>query len=195
MPVWEASASRGWRGPGLWNAANLLTASRLVLAPWAVREILLRNAWAAFVLIFLAGWTDLFDGMVARATHSNSAFGQLLDPIADKVLLSGVFLGLAWIGTVPAWFVWIVFGRDLLLLGASCFVMAFTAYRDLKPSLVGKASTVFQILAAGFLVLANAVQSDPVHSVGTWLLFPTAILTAASGLQYGWRGVAYFARR
>lgn len=178
-----------------WNAANLLTISRLILAPFAVREILLYHPRRAFVLIFIAGWTDLFDGIVARATHSNSEFGQLLDPIADKCLLSGIFLGLAWIGTVPLWFVGLVFGRDLLLLLASAIVLSVTAYRDLKPNLTGKASTLLQIFAAGILVLANATGNPAARSVGDWLLWPTALLTALSGFQYSWRALVHFRPR
>ncbi len=175
-----------------WNAANLLTLSRLILAPFGVREILLHHPQSAFAIIFIAGWTDLFDGIVARATHTHSEFGQLLDPVADKCLLSGVFLGLAWIGTVPIWFVTLVFGRDLLLLIASAIVLSFTAYRDLKPNLTGKASTLFQIFAAGILVLANATGNHAARSIGDGLVWPTALLTALSGLQYGWRGLAHF---
>jgi cardiolipin synthase len=195
MAAVQASQGRSWLSSRVWNAANLLTLSRLILAPFAIREILLRHPRNAFFLVFLAGWTDLFDGLVARATHSNSEFGQLLDPLADKVLLSGVFLGLTWIGTVPMWFVAIVFGRDLFLLIASSVVILFTSYRDLKPNSYGKASTLFQIFAAGILILGNGINSSQALSVGSWLLWPAALLTAVSGVQYLARGLAHFSHR
>lgn len=195
MAAVQGSPERIEQRSRFWNWANLLTLSRLAMAPFAVREILLHHPRRALLLVFVAGWTDLFDGLVARATGSNPEIGALLDPVADKVLLSGVFLGLAWIGTVPVWFVGIVFGRDLLLLLASAVVMLFTAYRDLKPSLLGKGSTVLQIFAAGILILANATENVTARSIGAGLLWPTAVLTALSGAQYAWRGVAHFRRR
>ena len=195
MPAVRAPRGRFGLDSKLWNAANLLTLLRLVLAPFAVRAIVTHRPGLALLLIFAAGWTDLFDGIVARKTHSNSEFGQLLDPIADKFLLSGVSLALAWIGSIPVWFVAIVFGRDLLLLLASAFVMAFTSYRDLKPSLFGKASTLFQIFAVGILVLANAFTSPAALTLGMWLLWPTALFTVISGVRYGWRGLSHFTRR
>jgi cardiolipin synthase len=181
-------------GERWWNAPNLLTISRLILAPFAIREIVLSHPRSALALLIAAGLTDLLDGLVARATGTSSAFGQLLDPVADKVLLSGVFLGLAWVRAVPVWFVAVVLGRDLLLLAASAIVMRFTDYSDLRPSLMGKGSTVLQILTAGIVVAANAAGSAFLLDLGAFLVWPAAALTFISGLDYGWRGLRYFAR-
>lgn len=189
MAAWQ------WWNGRIWNAANLLTMVRLVVAPFAVREIVLDRPQRAFVLIFVAGLTDLLDGLVARWTRSETELGQYLDPVADKLLLSGVFLGLAWIHTVPAWFVGIVFGRDLLLLMASCFVMLFTTYSNLKPTIYGKTSTLFQIFTAGLFVAANALGSGQWKLWANAVLWPTTLLTVISGVQYGWRGLRYFVRR
>lgn len=177
-----------------WSAPNLLTIGRLVLAPFVIREIVLSRPRSALVLLFAAGLTDLLDGWVARATRTTSVFGQLLDPVADKVLLSGVFLGLAWVRAVPIWFVALVFGRDLLLLVASAAVMRFTAYSNLQPSLLGKACTLLQILTAGIVVAANATGNDFLRNFGRILVWPAALLTAASGVHYAWRGLRYLKR-
>jgi len=171
-----------WRVAPWWTAPNFLTLSRLILAPFVVWQIVSRNPVRSLVLLFVAGLTDLLE--------------ELLDPMADKVLLSGVFLALAWIGTVPVWFVGIVFGRDIFLLLAAGFVMAFTTAPDLKPDIYGKASTAFQILTAGVLVAANANGgiSSSLGKVGIFFLWPAAVLTAFSGLNYAWRGVRLMRR-
>jgi cardiolipin synthase len=185
-----------WRAAPWLTAPNLLTFARLILAPFVVGEIVARNPLKALVLLFAAGMTDLLDGVVARATNSHSALGEKLDPVADKALLSGVFLGLAWIGTAPVWFVGIVFGRDVFLLLAAAFLMAFTASPDLRPDRYGKASTALQILTAGILVAGNANGgiSSNLGKVGIFFLWPTAVLTAFSGINYAWRGVRLMRR-
>ncbi len=179
----------------VWNAPTLLTVSRMVLAPIAVREILLRRPGRALALLFAAGMTDLLDGFVARATGAETAFGQLLDPVADKLLLSGVFIGLARIGSVPAWFVALVFSRDAVLLIGSGVLLGRSAGESLQPSLYGKASTLFQIGAAAALVGANASRNARLRAFAEALLWPTAILTAATGIHYLCRGVYTLRRR
>jgi cardiolipin synthase len=185
-----------WRSAPWCTAPNLLTLGRLILAPFVVWEIVARKPLEALVLLFAAGITDLLDGVVARATHSHRALGEKLDPVADKVLLSGVFLGLAWIGTVPIWFVGVVFGRDVFLLLASVFVMALTTAPDLRPDRYGKASTALQILTAGVLVAGNANGgiSSTLGKAGLFFLWPSAVLTAFSGINYAWRGVRLMRR-
>ena len=143
-------------------------------------------------LIVLAGFTDLLDGVVARATGADTRMGQLLDPVADKVLLSGVFVGLAWIGSVPLWLVGIVFGRDVLLILSSLFAMLFTTYSNLKPNLLGKTSTAFQILTAGIFIAANALGGAPLHTLGIAFIWPTALLACLSAAVYAWRASRYF---
>jgi len=183
MPRW-------WVAPW-WTAPNLITLGRLLLAPFVVWEIVARRPVGAFVLLFVAGLTDLLDGLVARGTNSHSHLGELLDPVADKVLLSGVFVGLEWIGSVPLWFVAIVFGRDVFLLLAAVLLMTFSAAPDLRPDRYGKASTALQILTAGVIVAGNANGgiSSTLGRAGIYFLVPAALLTAFSGLNYAWRGV------
>lgn len=188
-----AAAHRSSGKARWWTAANLLTLSRLLLAPFAVREIVRSRPRSALALLIAAGATDFLDGFLARRMSDQTEAGQLLDPLADKVLLSCVYGGLAQSGAVPLPFVALVFGRDLFLLASSIAVLSLTEYRGLEPSLTGKASTLFQIGTAAVIVLGEAVESRPVRTAGRWLLFPTGLLTAASGLQYAWRGWQYFA--
>ena len=95
-----------------------------------------------------AALTDILDGAVARRFRLATPAGAWLDPVADKCLLSGVFLALAAAGTVPWWLVGIVFGRDFYILAGAATVMLLTPVRKFPPSIWGKVSTLVQIVTA-----------------------------------------------
>jgi len=178
-----------------WNAPNLLTISRMILAPFVVRAIVAERPRLALWLIVIAALTDLLDGWAARATGATSRIGERLDPVADKLLMSGAFIGLAWAGIVPLWLVAVTFGRDLVLILASLVVIAFTAYRNLRPSLLGKISTLCQVITAGTFIGAEALGANLPAKVENFLIWLTAALACASGAQYLWRGARAMAHR
>src|SRR5215831_401708 len=122
----------------LLNPANLVTLSRLVFAPFIAHAVLRGRPLEAFVLLIIAGLTDVIDGGLARHFGWSTAAGAYLDPIADKVLLSTVYICLALHGAVPWWFVAVIFGRDLLILASSGAALAFTRMRKFAPSIWGK---------------------------------------------------------
>jgi cardiolipin synthase len=167
---------------------NLFTLVRLALAPVVVFEILNHRHMAAAELFSIAAATDLIDGYLARKLHSASPAGAYLDPIADKLLLSGVFLALAIIRSAPLWLVGVIFGRDLLILGSSGAALLLTRLRAFPPSVWGKASTFFQILTAVAYLARNALGSPIFAVLCSALMWPTAALTVWSGIDYGWRG-------
>jgi cardiolipin synthase len=167
---------------------TLFTLIRLALAPVIVYLILSRRHLAAAVLFAIAAATDWMDGFLARRLHSGTATGAYLDPIADKLLLSGVFLALALIRSAPLWLVAVIFGRDLLILAAAGFALLLTKLRAFPPSVWGKASTFFQILAAVAYMARNAFQSPTLATLCDVLIWPAAALTVWSGIDYGWRG-------
>lgn len=131
--------------------------------------------------MFVAAWTDAFDGYLARRWNSSSHVGEVLDPIADKVLLTAAFLGL-WIATaIPGWLTALVLGRDLLILAAVGLALLFSKPpRRFPPSLWGKLSTIAQM---GFVVMVTA-SLDLLVPLGTWIV---AALTAISFAHYAWR--------
>lgn len=159
------------------NAANLLTLLRLVLVPFVILAILDGRHTLALALFAVAAFTDVLDGAVARRFHLATPLGARLDPVADKCLLSGVFLALAGVGAVPWWLVGIVFGRDLYLLAGAATVMLLTPVREFPPSIWGKASTLVQIV--------TVVASMAGHSSA--MLWPCAAFTIWSGIHYTWR--------
>jgi cardiolipin synthase (CMP-forming) len=138
----------------------------------------------ALAILFLAAVTDAFDGALARHLHLDTSTGAYLDPIADKLLLSAVYISLAITGAIPIWLVGLVFGRDLLILSGSSIVMLRTGRRHFPPSIWGKASTFFQIIY-GLLVLVNNTASWPLLTASAEsLLWIVAVLTAWSGIHY-----------
>ena len=171
------------------NVPNLLTLGRLVLAPFVFAAIVTGRHDQALALFAFAALTDGLDGLLARRFRQITPLGAYLDPIADKILLSGVFVSLAVSGGMPWWLVVVIFSRDFLLLLSSGIALLFTAIRQFRPSVWGKASTFVQIACAGAWMAQNAVNSPPLHVLAEALVWPTAAATIGSGLQYCWRGL------
>src|SRR5215472_9343425 len=121
--------------PGWLNPANLFTFLRLGLVPFVVRAILQGNHLLALVLFIAAGLTDVVDGALARGFSMVTPSGAYLDPLADKCLLSGIFLALGSSGIVPWWFVALVFGRDLYILVGALAFLSLTKVRKFPPSI------------------------------------------------------------
>jgi cardiolipin synthase len=168
---------------------NLFTLARLALAPVIVYAILERRAFAALCIFAAAAATDLIDGYLARHFGAATAAGAFLDPIADKLMLTGVYLALALGRSVPWWLVGVIFGRDLLILAASAAALLATKLRAFPPSAWGKASTFFQIFTAVAFLGRNAFDSALLSTLSAALIWPTLALTVWSGMHYGWRGV------
>ena len=162
------------------NAANLLTFLRFVLVPFVIRAILDGRHTLALALFAVAALTDVLDGAVARRFRLATPAGAWLDPVADKCLISGVFLALAGAGTVPWWLVGIVFGRDFYILAGVAIVMLLTPVRKFPPSIWGKASTFVQVL---MVVAWMAGSVGPARA----MLWPCAAFTIWSGIHYTWR--------
>lgn len=165
---------------------NLLTIARICLAPFLVTAILERQFGLSFVLFLAAGLTDALDGALARILQQRTMLGQYLDPVADKLLLSTLFLVLTHMGLIPARVTVMVFGRDLGILVVAALLYAAVGRREFKPSIFGKANTVAQVTAVAVVLLQ---QNDPAPWV-LWLrplaLNATMILTVVSGLHYAW---------
>ena len=176
MPVWM-------------NVANALTLLRLVLTPFVVAAIVERRASAAIILFVIAAVTDVLDGAAARGLHLASSTGAYLDPIADKILLSGVFLALAIGQFVPWWFVAVVLGRDVFILAGAGIFFLLTPIRKFPPSVWGKASTFVQISTAVVWMARNLLEISELTALAGAMLWVCAATTLWSGLHYAWRGV------
>jgi len=168
---------------------NFFTLTRLLLVPVIIRAILTRHATEALVLFLCAAVTDVLDGASARSFHLTSQTGAYLDPLADKALLSGVFLALAAAREVPWWLVIVIFGRDVYLLLAVGVLVWFTTRRKFPPSSWGKASTFVQIATAVTWMTRDVMPVSALDSICSAMLWPCAAFTIWSGVHYTWRGV------
>jgi len=161
---------------------NLLTAARLLAAPYILYLLWTGEYRTALVWFSIASFTDVLDGFLARRFQAGSRLGALLDPIADKVLLSGSFLMLGLKGVIPLWLMALVLGRDLLILGFAMVALTRKLRRDFPPSVWGKASTAAQIAYMLFAVGHEAAISPLI--VATILGWIAATLTLWSGIDY-----------
>ena len=170
---------------------NLVTLLRLVLAPFVAADILNGYYRRAIALFFFAGLTDVIDGLLARRMDESSRVGAYLDPIADKILLSVIYVALGLSRAIPWWMVAVVFGRDVLILGMATYGLLFTKIRKFPPSVWGKISTFFQISAALMVMCSRAGFPAPVR-LAIWLMVAA---TVWSGIHYAWRGVMLMAHK
>jgi len=168
-------------------APNLLTFLRLCLIPFLVIAVLESHYKTALCLFAIAGLSDGLDGMAARRLKQHTQIGQYLDPVADKLLLSTLFLVLMHQGLVPRRVTILVFSRDLGILIVAALLYISLGIRDFRPSFYGKASTGAQILALLAVLLCQVFAPPPLAVLRSVALYATALLTIVSALHYAWR--------
>lgn len=160
--------------------------------PFVAHSILAANFHRAAVLIFLAGCTDALDGYLARHFRWTSRIGAYLDPVADKLLLVTTYIALGVQGAVPAWLVWLVLGRDALILAMVAIAWLFTAVRSFPPSVWGKLSTITQVFTALVVIVDRAFLTSEYHAFEIFIEMVTATATLWSGFNYTRRALAEF---
>lgn len=168
------------------TAPNLLTLLRICLAPFLVAAILGNHYALGFSLFVAAGFTDALDGTLARWLKQRSMLGQYLDPVADKLLLSTIFLVLMHKGLIPTTVTVLVFGRDVGILLVAAILYAAVGRREFKPSVWGKANTMAQISAVAAVLLHQITTAYWITLLRTLALDATMALTVISGLHYAW---------
>jgi cardiolipin synthase (CMP-forming) len=168
----------------LFTAPNQLTLLRMLFLPFIVIALVDERYTIALILFVLAGISDGLDGLLARRLHQQTLLGQYLDPIADKLLLSTLFLVLSIVHKIPWKYTVMVFGRDIAILVTSAVLYTIAGLRNFSPSIFGKANTCAQIAAVFFVML---FEIDPIRSIWitrTVLLWATFIFTAISWVHY-----------
>jgi len=166
------------------TAPNQLTLLRMIFVPFIVIHLVEgRYLWALIVFV-VAGFSDGLDGLLARSLHQQTLLGQYLDPIADKLLLSSMFLVLAILHRIPWKFTVVVFSRDISILAASAVLFAIAGLRNFRPSIFGKANTFSQICAVFFVLLLEVCPSRWIWIARTEFLRATFIFTILSALHY-----------
>ena|SRR5688572_20279455 len=170
----------------LFTIANQITLLRMGLAPLLVILVVDGDLKWALAVFILAGFTDLLDGFVARKSGQKTELGAMLDPIADKILLTSCFIALTWTGSllvrIPIWLTVVTLSRDAIIVISVAVVNLAFGRRAFLPTLLGKATTVCQILTVGVVLLLNAV-GEPFPPV-RFFFHLTLALTVTSALHY-----------
>ncbi|MEM5473335.1 CDP-alcohol phosphatidyltransferase family protein [Hoeflea sp. AS60] len=162
---------------------NFITVARFIMVPLIILAMINGEMLIAFLLFMLAGASDGLDGFIARHFNQRSELGTWLDPIADKFLLVSVFVMLGWLGVVPNWLVILAVSRDALIIGAVVLSSLLEHPVELRPLLVSKANTMFQIILL-ILVLADLAGLARLDGIIGWMIYAVAGLTIASASAY-----------
>lgn len=151
--------------------------------------------WTAFIIFAIAAITDYFDGYLARAYKQQSALGRMLDPIADKLLVSSCLLMLVIKGqTIQGWAIWaalVILCREILVSGLREFLAGLQV--SVPVSKVAKWKTTVQLVAIGFLIVGPAGNGILPHTteIGLVFLVIAAALTIYTGWDYLKSGIRY----
>jgi CDP-diacylglycerol---glycerol-3-phosphate 3-phosphatidyltransferase len=164
---------------------NTLTLFRIVSAPVIVILLLMPNRFTAFLaaLTFsVAAITDYFDGYLARRYGLVSNLGKVMDPVADKLLVSSALIMLTSLGWMPAWIACIIIGRELAVTGLRNIIAQNR--QDVSASSLGKYKTGFQIAAIIPLMLHYPTFGVDFQAIGMIFLWGALAFTLWSGADY-----------
>jgi CDP-diacylglycerol---glycerol-3-phosphate 3-phosphatidyltransferase len=169
----------------VWNLPNLLSVFRILTVPFMVAFLFWSSPSASFcaALIFgVASITDLLDGYIARWQKSETTIGQLLDPLADKLLINSALIMLIPLGRIPAWMVVLIVAREVAVTGLRG--IASIQGLVIAASSWGKAKTIFQTVALVGLLLHYEYLGIDFHLVGMILMWIALAITLWSGFDY-----------
>lgn len=168
------------------TVANQLTILRMGLSPLLVVLVLSHRLGWALAVFAIAGITDLLDGFIARLGQQQTTLGVMLDPVADKILVSSSFVALTWSSgltlSIPHWLTVVTLSRDGIIVVSVAIINLTLGRRVFYPSILGKLSTLAQVLTVGVVLLLNALQAS-IPAV-EHLFRLTLALTVASALHY-----------
>ncbi|MEL6870101.1 MAG: CDP-alcohol phosphatidyltransferase family protein [Pseudomonadota bacterium] len=163
------------------NAISLL---RIAMVPLVIASIATERYSLAAGLFFVAGFSDGIDGFLARRFGWHTELGAILDPIADKLLLIGTFIMLAWVGIVPAWLAVAIIARDVVIMSGAIAYHFLHGDLEGKPSLISKLNTallllyvIFVLLSAAALLPAAIAQHPSLHTVLPMVLVVTLVVS------------------
>jgi cardiolipin synthase len=155
--------------------------------------MLLQNkALHAMIVFLFASSTDVLDGMTARIWDQKTKIGGLLDPAADKLLMTTAVIilsipSVSQPNTIPLWLTVAIIGRDIAIVSGAFVMYKLRGHTKFSPSLIGKTSTVCQMGVILCVLLLNVLDRIPAFL--SWLYILTVVLTIISGFGYGLRGI------
>jgi cardiolipin synthase len=166
---------------------NLLTILRILLGPVFIYAILKQNLFAALLIFFIAAITDMLDGFIARHFKAQSKFGEVIDPAADKLLMTTAYIILTFdhsylTVTIPPWLTVTVIGRDLFIVIGCAVVLYMQGQLIISPIKISKITTFMEILTIFLCILYNYIGLD--HYSFLILMAITAFLCLFSAIGY-----------
>ena len=182
------------------NLPNSLTIARIFFVPLLVAVLVaesvsirlfgvnITNEWLALAIFLIAAATDLLDGYLARRWGQVTTIGTLLDPIADKLLISAALISLVQVHAVPAWMVILIVGREFAISGLRS-IAAAEGY-TIRASDLGKTKMVAQVTAISFLLLS--IRHRQIATIAYWMMWAVvlfAVLSAVGYFRKFWRKV------
>jgi CDP-diacylglycerol---glycerol-3-phosphate 3-phosphatidyltransferase len=174
------------------NLPNLLTLLRIFFVPLLVAALVQENAEydiagqlvsgpvVALWIFLIAAFTDLLDGYIARRWGQITTVGTLLDPIADKLLISAALISLVQTGYVPAWLTILLIGREFVISGLRSIAAA--AGYTIKANDLGKTKMVFQVAAISLMILSMRLPAFRVYA--DYSLWAVVFFSIVSALSY-----------
>ena len=176
------------------NIPNILTISRVLAIPFFIVALLYGYNGAALAIFVLAGLTDAFDGIIARAYHQRTNIGAFLDPLADKLLLTSTVISLSLVklpNALPLWFAVTQISRDIIITVGIAALFMLGAKFPIAPTFIGKLTTFLQVALINLVLLYNYVGTPRPDLIRPfcWVTFA---VTVTSGLGYVYRGIRLF---
>jgi len=176
------------------NIPNILTLFRIFLVPFIVVVLLtkfqfekwfyLNRETIAVLLIILASLTDIFDGYLARKRKEVTTLGQLLDPIADKLLVASVLISLVDMQLAPAYLVVIIIAREFAATGIR--MVAAINQVAIPAGRLGKIKMVTEVIAMCLIIWGNQKEWEIMLDLGKIILYLVALVALVSLIQYIW---------
>jgi len=168
---------------------NFLTLLRMAIVPFFVLAVFAHEFKLAVWIFVISGFTDVLDGWIARTFDLESRIGALLDPLADKILLTAAYISLAvphgQAVVIPLWLAILTLFRDFVIMLMAFVFYMFEGIKSFPPTWAGKLTTVMQVTTVSLVLLANVVEiSMPVLQVCFYLSF---ILVIVSSFSYIYR--------
>lgn len=183
VPVLErmpAPAQREKYSTEIWNLPNALTLFRIFLVPFLVVVLLTKftgREYVGLAIFLVAAVTDFFDGYIARKRNQMTRLGALLDPIADKLLMSAAFISLVELQYAKAWMVCIIIGREFAVTGLRS--IAAQQGVTIPASPLGKGKMISQVIAISLLILGHELgEFIVIGEIALWIVMLFALVSA-----------------
>lgn len=162
------------------NIPNIISIARILVTPVFVLLLIEQLFFQAFLVFAVAAISDGLDGFIAKYFNQRTELGAYLDPIADKLLLTAAFIGLAILQIIPNWLTIIVITRDIIILLGIVFFIITKIDFTIKPSIISKCTTVAQLAT----ILLSLLRNDSHNTIHLGIMGITTVLTVISGIHY-----------